>query len=431
MHHRLPWFPGYTIAGVATVAFIATAPGQTFIISQLNPILRETFAIPELTLNSAYTIATIAAAFPLVLIGAMTDRLGPRRMLIITALLFAIACALTSAVSGLVSVFCAFFLLRFLGQGALSLVSQHAVAMWFHRRLGSVHGIKQVVVFGLWFIFPQLALWLMTTVGWRNTYLIFGALVACSVIPLAFWLMRDRPEEMGLRMDNDPHHHIEDATPDPTGAGPIPEEYTPSREVSFTMREAVRTRAYWILSAIVFFSPLIGTAMLFDLIPIMERRGMTAVTAALATSAWSAAMAITALPSGIATDRIRPGIITAIGITIIGASAIVLMLARTPVSAIAALVLFGIGQSLAAASSSAALARYFGRAHHGVIRSSVTRIGVIGTGIGPVCTGLSIELTGAYNAAMLAFAAVCLPLALICLTMHRPESPSLTPVTPD
>src|SRR5690606_7566649 len=38
-------------------------------------------------------------------------------------------------------VFVAFFLLRFLGQGSLSMVSGHAVAMWFHARLGRMEGI--------------------------------------------------------------------------------------------------------------------------------------------------------------------------------------------------------------------------------------------------------------------------------------------------
>lgn len=424
MPRKLPWFPGYTVAGVATVGLLASAPGQTFIISQLNPILRETFDIPELTLNTAYTIATIAAAFPLVLVGAMTDRLGPRRMLIISALTFGAACALTSAVSNLLSIFCAFFLLRFLGQGALALVSQHAVAMWFHRRLGSIHGIKQVVVFGLWILFPQLAVLLITQWGWRETYLIFGALVVLFVVPLAVFFMRDRPEQLGLRMDNDADEHADTATPDPSGAGPIPDEYTPPREVAFTLREAMRTPAYWILCSVIFLSPLIGTAMLFDLVPILGRRGMTPVDAALATSAWTAAMALCALPSGIATDRFRAGFLTSLGMGIIALSALTLAAADSTLLAVLALVLFGIGQSFVAASATAALARYFGRAHHGAIRSSATRIGVIGTGFGPICTGLSVHFTGGYATAMVAFAIACLPLGILCLRLHAPVRPS-------
>jgi len=421
MARRPQWFRGYTVAAVATIAFLATAPGQTFIVSQLNAPLRETFDIPKLALNASYTIATIAAAIPLVIVGSLTDRLGPRRMLALTAFAFGLGCMFMSAVNGLLTVFIAFFLLRFLGQGSLSLVSQHALAMWFYRRLGSIHGLKQVLVFGLWSGFPAIAVMLINAVGWRWTYILFGLSIWVAVIPLSLWLVRDRPEDHGLHMDNDapqPDQTTADGGDDETAAGNTTAR--DQQEAGFTLRQALRTRAYWTLAATFLLPPLIGTAFLFDIQPILMPRGLSEQQTAIVVSAWSAAMAIMAVPAGVLTDRLKPPALLVIGFTAIAASAAAMMFAQRTFTAAAAMILFAIGQSIIVMCAGATTARYFGRAHHGAIRSSLARIGVFGTGLGPICTGLSAQLTGEYRPAMLGFIGLCLPVIVLAFQLAPP-----------
>ncbi len=86
-----------------------------------------------------------------------------------------------------------------------------------------------------------------------------------------------------------------------------------------------------------------------------------------------------------------------------------LLLARSAVAAGVGLGIYAIGQSLVASAIGTTTARYFGRAHHGAIRSPLGRIGVIATGAGPLIFGLSQRFTGAYSAALVGFAAICLP----------------------
>jgi sugar phosphate permease len=405
--HR--WYPGYTVAAVTTIALIATAPGQTFILSQFNTPLREAFGIGELTLNVAYTIATVAASLPLVYVGAMTDRVGPRKTLALIALAFGVACAAMGMAIGPISVFMGFFLLRFLGQGALSMVSQHALAMWFHRRLGSMHGIKQIVLFGVWIPFPFLAATLIEAVGWRLAFVVMGAIVAGTVIPLALWLVRDRPEDIGLRIDND--HKADDEA----------EASVRAHEPAYTLREARRTGAFWLVAAAFFVSPLVGTAFLFDIQPLLAQRGMTAAQAAAAVSAWTLSMSVMAIPSGLLTDRFRPSVLMPLGMGAVALSSIMLWAAASPWVASGALAMFGVGQSLVATSGNATVARYFGRASHGAIRASITRLAVIGTGIGPTITGLSVWLTDGYGLSTLVFLAMSIPVAIGCLALRDPS----------
>jgi len=420
-----PWFPGYTVAGAATVAYIATAPGQTFVISQLNGPLREAFGIGELSLNVSYALATVLSAFPLVLVGGLIDRVGPRLAMAGTALAFGLSCLFMSLVSGFGGVILAFFLLRFLGQGALSMVSQHATAMWFHRRLGSIHGIKQVVVFAVWVVVPQITLWLITTVGWRWTYVVFAGLVWVAVIPLALLVVRDRPEELGRRMDDDPPVDPGNEEGDGGGGAVLDARgwhgSAHSREPVFGLHDALRTRAYWILAIGVFLTLLIGTAFLFDMQPILARRGMDARAAALAVSAWTAGMALMAFPAGLLTDRVRPSILIPGGFLVISGSAVMLWWAPLPWAAATAMMLFAVGQSLVGTCSTATIARYFGRPHHGAIRSSIIRIGVIGTGLGPIMTGISANRTGGYLLSTIVFVAMCVPVLWFSLGLRQPE----------
>ncbi len=431
MHRTAKWFPGYSVAAASTVAYIATAPGQTFIISLINTPVREAFGIDELTLNSMYTIATVAAAFPLVWIGSWADRVGPRRMMVIVAIAFALGCLVMAGAQGLVTVFLGFFLLRFFGQGSLSLVGQHALAMWFHRRLGSMHGIKMVITFGIWVPFPTLAQMLIDAVGWRQAYVVFAVLIPLFVIPVSLWLVRNRPEDVGLLMDGDDHpdaydwrDNEEEIAPDPTAPDPESAADITPREPGFTLQEARRTPAFWTLSAVFFLPPMIGTAFLFDIQPLLvEGRGLTKEQAALVVGSWTATMAIFALPSGWVTDRVRPGRLLALSLAMVSLSSILLWSAHSLIAAASAMVVFGVAQSLGASCAAATVARFFGRANHGAIRSSLTRIAVIGTGLGPVVFGLSVKFTDGYETAMLVFAAACVPVLIASLFLAVPCDP--------
>ncbi|MEM1331229.1 MAG: MFS transporter [Planctomycetota bacterium] len=436
-------YPGYSVAAVGTLAYFATAPGQTFIISQLNTPLRDAFDIDPLRLNGAYTLATVLAALPLVYVGRLTDKLGPRKTMVLVALGFAGACAAMAGAQGLITAFIGFFLLRFLGQGSLSMVSQHSVAMWFHEKLGRVAGIKQVAVFLAWILLPQLAIWMIKELGWRETYLIFGAAVVVLVVPLALIFVIDRPEDVGMGMDgkrapeNDDHPDWGPASDTPVGPPGVADtaeareearldELPHPQEPGFTLNQAMRTPAYWLIVFSTLIPPLVGTALLFDMQPIIGERlasgdgESSPMLAAAVVSAWTATMGIMALPSGFLVDRVIPRVLIPLGMLGQAIACALFVFTTTSLVAQGAMALFAVGQSLVSSCGAAATARYFGRAHHGAIRSSITRLGVIGTGLGPLITGLSADRTGGYDAALWIFAAMSVPVGLACVWLTAP-----------
>ena len=88
----------------------------------------------------------------------------------------------------------------------------------------------------------------------------------------------------------------------------------------------------------------------------------------------------------------------------------------------ASMALFGLSQSVAAGSVPPAIARFFGRAHHGAIRACSTLLGVAGTGLGPVVLGLSIDKLGSFDPGLIAFIAACAALAAAGATLRRPNA---------
>jgi OFA family oxalate/formate antiporter-like MFS transporter len=399
----MKWFPGYSVAAVSAVALVLTAPGQTLLVSLLNVPLRETFDIEPLWLNSSYAVATVLASLPLVWMGKLVDRFGPRKMMVAISIAFGGACLFTAAVAHVAMVVVAFFLLRFLGQGSLSMASGHALAMWFHRRLGTVSGLRSVVLFAVWAPLPALTLWMFGAFGWRATWAIYGVFVALTVSLLSWMFVRDRPEELGLKIDGE-SLGVEQ----------------PLDEPGYTLREAMRTRAYWVLAFGTALSPMISTAVIFDIQPMLGARGVDAGAAALAVSAWSATMAIMALPSGWLVDRIAPGRIMASGAAAIAAGCVLLVITQRTSTALGALSTLAVGNTLLASAVSATAARYFGRKHHGAIRSSLGRTAVIATGLGPLLFGLSQHFSGAFDVALVGFVALCTPAVVGSLWLAPP-----------
>ena len=394
-------FHGYRVAAVASLAFAATGPGQTVVISQLNLHLRQDLGLGETELAGAYMVATLLAALPLVYVGALTDRFGPRRALAVAAVLFGLGCAVFAAMTqGLWTLLLGFFLLRFLGQGALSLVGSHALALWFHRRLGTLNGVKSVVGFVGWALLPPLVLASTGWVGWRWTYVLLGIGVAAVVVVPALLFVRDTPESVGQHLD-----------------GVAPTE--PEPEAAFTLSEAIRTSTYWILTAAIALTTLIGTALLFTLQPLAVAADLPLGVAAWAAAAWSWTLAVVSLPAGWVVDRWRPALVLPPGLLLLGGSAAVFVVADSALGFVLAMVGVGIAQSAISASSTTALARTFGRAHHGAIRASVTRLLVIGTALGPVILGASQDVLGTYTTGLWVLAAMCLPVALVAAAVPR------------
>ncbi len=420
--------------GVAIAMAVATMPGQTVVVSLFNASYREALGLSVTQLSAAYTAGTILAALPLALVGRAADRYGLRLVTAVVAVAFAGALAMQSRVEHVVMLGVGFFFIRFLGQGSLGMLSGHTIAMWFERKLGTVHAAHALGFAAGSALMPFPVGWLIEHHGWRPALLVLAAFVLLLVIPPVLTVFRNKPEDIGQHLDGDP---VEHETHDVMHGGPPP----PS-DPAFTARQAMATRAYWIIVPIMVAGGLIGTALLFHMQTMLQAGGLegTEIQAAAAIQPWPIAFAVGTIVAGPLADRVKPALLLSLAPLVMGVSCLVCLAAAAGLAPSgwtvalmgAGMGVFGISQAIGVAVGNPTIARYFGRTHHGAIRGTVTTLMVAGTGAGPLMAGAAYDLAGeSFTPILLAFAIACVPLTLSAFWLRPPTPPADPDRTPD
>jgi MFS family permease len=429
---RLPFFYGWVMVPISMITLVATAPGQTYGVSVFNPSFREALDISLSQLTGAYMLGTFLASLPQPWIGRLMDRLGIRRLMTIIVFLFGLACFFTANVRNLVMLFLAFFFLRMLGQGALMLLGTNTPAMWFRKRLGFVSGIMSLGMSGGTAILPPLLLFLILNFGWRTTYLILGVAVWVIMFPLLAVFFRNRPEDVGQQVDGktgrqEPGAVSAVARADNPAGSPVGDRNP--EEPGLTLKEAQRTRAYWIMLLSSALWSMILTAVFFNIIPVFTSQGLSEAGAATTFTTLSIVAAVMQFVGGVRADRVPlPWLLSASLVFLIAGIAF-LMNANTVLLGHAYAVMIGFTQGLFMAVGNVIWLRYYGRPHLGQIRGSVVTAIVAGSSAGPFIMGFTYDQLGDYRWSLILFIALLVPLAIAAFFATPPRREPAKAVT--
>jgi len=440
-------FYGWFMVPIATLGLIATAPAQTFGISAFNESFRESLGLSHSELTGAYMLGTFLASLPLSYIGRLMDRFGLRRTFTVVIVLFASTCMLTSQVRGLMSIFLAFFFLRMFGQGAVSMLSANTLAFWFERRLGMVEGVRNVGMAGAIAVVPAFNLWLIDELGWRGAYATLGLLVLAVMGPLMFFF-RNEPADVGQRVDGAARNRRSSSRGDeredtegeeareegsragraePAAPGVSETDGSVKTARDLTVGQAVRTRSFWIVTSSVGLWAMLATAVLFNILPLFEQRGLSEADAARLFTVFALTLAPTQLIGGVLADRLPLNGLISAGVAALAAAMAILWRVQSPEMVNAAAVAMGLGQGLLLSSSGPLWPRYYGRSHLGQLRGLITTLMVGASSVGPFILGLCQDLLGSYDAAMTLFAVLPLPLIVLAwfaTPPNRSKAPS-------
>lgn len=424
---RLPFYYGYVMVPVAMAMQIATSPGQTFAMSAFAPSLQQDLDLTAGSISSAYALGTLLAALPLTMIGPLSDRVGIRRVTLVVIASLAMACAAASRVTGWWTVLLAFMSLRFLAQGSLSLLAGNSVSMWFRSKIGRVGAVMSLAMATAFAFVPTSITRSIAINGWRETYLWIAVIVASVGLPLVLLLFRDRPEHLGQRIDGTP------MLGKPASSGSTLSESTlsvltpgeeesliHSPEVSLDFAAAIRTPAFYVLGMTTTFWAMIGTGVVFHLYSICELKGLSTDVPARLFGVFGLSMLTLQFCGGLAADFMRLNRLLAIGMGLLSCG---LWLAwwGTPQSMIVGFGgLFGAGQGLLIAITSAAWVQYYGPDHLGKIRGTIWCATVAGSGMGPLLLGMTSDRVGSFDPAILAMAIVLSVLAPVALLATKP-----------
>jgi MFS family permease len=426
-------FYGWIMLPITTLGLICSAPGQSFGVQPFKELFSASLNLSRSEVSGAYMVGTLIAALPMTYIGHCMDRFGARRTLMVIVTLLALACVVISQAQGVITLLIGFLLLRTFGQGSLTLLNFNTMAMWFHRRLGLVNALMSMGLAGAIAIVPTLNLTLIDTLGWRGAYLALGGGVWLLMFPLLLFVFRNRPEDLNQRPDGDPM--------------PGDDEPQPAAEVSLTLRQAMRHRAYWITLASVGFWAMSNTGLVICMASVFETRGLSLTEASAAAATCMLAFGITLaamqLPAGYLVDRLPTNFLLS-GSTLCMAGVFTLFYASRGHALIYGIGLFqGLAQALLMAVNATLWVRYFGRSHLGKIKGTMTTTMVAASATGPLLVDGSFDLIGSYKPMLLAFATLPFALAVAALFATPPvlegprdpasgldeEQPSLEPET--
>ena len=374
--------------------------------------VRVELGMSQSEIAAAYMLGTAVSAFAQIPIGWTVDRFGGRTGVTLYSALFALSVSAMALPTDWYTLSLAFCALRALGAGGLSLACTTCLQQWFCRRRGLATGLQSSAVsLSSYAILSNLISSVELALGWREAYMLFGGLLLCVYSPLALLLLRSRPEDVGLRPDGD------DAPPAPkvngvSGAnGSRPNGAANGTDGDWTLAEAMRTRALWLLCVSNTLAWGFGAGIFFNLVSITRDAGLDpADLAPCVYVPWAFTRAASMAISGALIDRFEPRFLLCVGALGVGVGFLLLAppegVLFTPALAVTFGVVHGFANGLCNAVFRTAPAYFFGRAHLGSIIGMLSSVNLAGTAMGPLVIGASFDVFGSYRGCLRCVGAV-------------------------
>jgi MFS family permease len=381
----------------------------------ITPITQD-MGISRTSVSSAYAFATLIAAFGLPFIGRLIDRYGVRQVFLGVALGFGLCAIGFGLVTNMAMLTVAFAALRFLGQGSLMLCSANLVSQWFARKRGFALSLMSLGFAISIAAHPYLAQKLIDAFGWREAWLWLGIMTWLLLVPIVFVLVQSRPEDLGMRPDGDPHDHG-----DIDAGANTDTSSTNLMHVGLTLKQAMRTPAFWIIAFGLSSLSMLATGIFFHQVSILETQGLTPQQAASVFTVTAVTMVICMPIFGRLLDRYRTQYLFSATLFLMACCLAAMSQVQGLVSALVFAAVFGLTSAAQHTQVAFVWPRFFGRAHLGSIQGSATTINVIGASLGPLPLGMAYDSFGSYNGALLALAIIPIGAAIAVFFIRAPD----------
>jgi MFS family permease len=396
------WVVVGTLAATETVSWgILYYAFATFLVPMQHELGWSTAA-----LTGAYSLALLVSGLAALPVGRWVDRRGPRLLMTagsITGTVLLVAWSRIATLPG-------FYLLwAAMGLAMAATLYEPAftvVATWF-RRLRSRALLLLTFCAGFAStIFLPLATTLIARLGWRQALLALAVLLATVTIPAHAFILRRRPEDLGLLPDGDLRSAAEDFSSGPAIEG-VP------------LREALRGSAFWWLTAAFFLGMLSSVAISVHLIPFLVADGYDPAFAATATGLIGAMQVVSRVVVTLLGDRWPQVPLTAAVFGLQAVALLILLGWRQPLGVLTAVALLGTGRGAVTLMRATLVAEHYGRAHYGAIGGTLALFVSGAAALAPVGAGVAYQLTGGYPVVFAGLAGISGLAALAMVGMQR------------
>ncbi|WP_208591182.1 MFS transporter [Gracilibacillus suaedae] len=385
------FYYGWVIVAIAAFGVFFSGPGQTYSNSIFVDEYIATFGWSRSEVSGLYSVATLIAGFVMMLVGRFIDRFGQRTMMVTVGTLLSLACFFNSIVSTMWMFVVGFFLIRLLGQGSMTLIPNTLVAQWFIEKRGRAVSFVSLGSFASAMLFPIANTWLIQTWDWQFAWRFWGILLLFIFVPLAFFGVRNRPEDVGLVPDG-----LE------RKADKKKEQQKKSlSEVNWKLNEAVKTRAFWMILICIGIPSLVNTGVTFHIISIFAFHDLPAGIAATVLSLMAVVGIPMSLASGFITEKIKTNYLFVLIFILELMILLLLLMLANAIIAIIVGVLWGIANGFGRIATNVIWPDYFGRKFIGSINGVGATMMVAASAFGPLPFGIGYDIFQSYTPVLL------------------------------
>ena len=362
-------------------------------------------------LSGAFSLARVEGAILGPIEGVLVDRVGTRRMVLIGFILMGLGFVWLSQVDTLWEFYAAFMTIS-LGSGLggwLAIVAM--VNNWFEKRRSFAMSIAMSGIHLGGLLVPIFALSIenyefsATTIG--------VGIILLIVVGPATWIIRSKPEDMGLAPDG--VSVVEESrellgTSDPSEG-----------ESDFTVMQALKTPAFWILTVTQISSSVSIVTLALHLVPKLTDMGMTLSSAGTVVLVYT----VVALPAqsiaGYLAERLPKIIMISFFLFLQGAGIALIALFDNVIMAYLFAFLYGIGFGGRTPLITAIRGDYFGR------KAFATIMGVsqfpmnLAMIVAPLFAGYMFDTTGTYIVPFMTFSVLCIFGSALILFVRKPK----------
>ena len=426
-----PIFPGWWVVGACSI--IGAYGGGVYFYGFtlfFNP-MKEELGLTSAMTNLVFSLTRLEGAFEGAIVGFLIDRFGARLIMMVGVFMAGVGFLLWAT---LVDSY-ALFLIVYVGIIATGINGgffHPALAVannWFIRRRATAMATISVAVgIGGSILVPLMGI-IIATQGWRTAAMLAGIGMLTLIWPITL-AVRHSPESMGLLPDGDQAADYEESlSPKDTETSPIEAPARPeaslslASEVNFTIRQAFGTIAMWQLIAAITLRFTAHTAIMVNLAPILEDRGMTPIAAAGAIGI----LVFLSIPGRIAVgwlgDRFAKRKVIA-SLLIVQAFSMLILIQANSIWQLYIFIAVWAAAYGAGILNWAIVGDYFGRANFATLRGLMGLVFSGGAVLGPLYAGWVYDTTGAYTTAILVFMVITstsIPLYWFCVPPRNPN----------
>ena len=341
--------------------------------------------------------------------GWLLDKYGPKKIVLVMGVLTGLSLIATSRAATTWQLFLTYSVLLSGGTGAVYSVLMVTIQRWFVQRRGLATGIVSSGVGIGTIIMTPLTAYLVAVWGWRTTYLVMGLVMGAIFACLSFSLKRD-PAEMGLQ---------------PEGAklpsGVLPEIAVTAKKGSGPLKQAMRTRNFWLMAVIWSTWAFSLLLVLTHLVPHLTDIAISTTTAATITGMIGIVSIAGRLGSGWLTDRISRRTATILSILLQAGALFLLAWTRQTGMFYLFAVVYGLGYGALDPASLGLIGDTFDLRYLGRIMGAILVFWEAGAGIGAEVGGIIYDATGSYFTAFLLCGGMMLVSGLCALAINKQQ----------